>query len=107
MADTKKEEVVEEKKIDYNQLKAYADNISQQATKIFKENQMLKATLNSRDIEFAFKALEFKDLFSKEFIKKTVDKLEELLTPMSEEEVKAAMETAQKAQEENQKANKE
>jgi len=80
-------------KLSYEQLEAYANQTIQQAQQVFKENQMLKQALNKfqyentlKEIELAIKCLEYRELFSKEFIENTVKKLEEVLTPIAEEE---------------------
>lgn len=82
MAETNnKSSVQEAPKLSYEQLKAYTDQLREQAKRVFQENQMLKQAINSRDIDYAFKCLDHVDLFSSDFIKQVVDRLEELLTP--------------------------
>lgn len=68
-------------KLSYEQLKAYADQLREQAKRIFQENQVLKQAVNSRDIEYAFRCLDHAELFSKEFIQAVVKRLEELMNP--------------------------
>lgn len=72
-------------KLSYEQLKAYADQIREQAKRAIQENQVLKQALNSRDIEYAFRCLDHADLFSKEFIKAVVRRIEELMNPEKHE----------------------
>ncbi len=72
-------------KLSYEQLKAYADQIREQAKRAIQENQVLKQALSSRDIEYAFRCLDHADLFSKEFIKAVVKRIEELMNPEKHE----------------------
>lgn len=77
----------EQPKISYEQLSAYASQLHSQAEKVFQENQVLKQALTSRDIEYAFKCLEYKELFPNDFIKSVVKRLIEILTPESSEDL--------------------
>ena len=79
----------------YEQLEVQYKSVFTQAERILDENEKLKKLndelirrLNSNDINFAFKVLEFRELFNQEFVKKVVNKLEEILTPDSQEENK-------------------
>lgn len=85
-----KQEVKQEapQKLTYEQLEAYAAQTTEQAKKIFHENQMLKKALyeNSlREIEVAVKCLEHADKFSPEFVKAITARIEELMNPNREE----------------------
>ena len=90
-----KEEVREEnkqKELTPEQYEAYAAGVVARAKQIMKENTTLKEQidglvmqLNARDIDWAFKELEFKELFSKEFVDKVIKKLEEILAPSEPE----------------------
>lgn len=78
----------EGQKLTYEQLVAYAQQVSAQAQKILEENQMLKKTLSEamltntfKEIELALKCLDHADMFSATFIEKVIKKLEEVLTP--------------------------
>lgn len=51
-------------------------------------NKELINRLNFNEIGFVFKALELRELFSKEFVDKCVKRLEEILMPKEEEEEK-------------------
>lgn len=79
-------------KLSYEQLEAYAAQTTEQAKKIYQENQMLKRALyeqSLREIEIALKCLDHKEMFSKEFIEASVQRIEELMNPKkgeSEEE---------------------
>lgn len=82
----------ENKKLSYEQLEAYAQQTTMQAEKIFKENQMLKQSLerttmyaNFKEIDCALKCLDHADMFSAEFISNVVKRLEEVLSPAREE----------------------
>lgn len=77
-------------KLSYEQLEAYASQMETQARKIYEENRMMKQALNLKDMEYAFRVLDHAELFSKDFIKVVVKRLEELLNPErnSEEESK-------------------
>lgn len=81
MEENQKKSNNEAQKLSYEQLKAYADQLREQAKKIFQENQILRQAVNSKDIDYAFKCLEHADLFSKKFIKDIVSRLEELMSP--------------------------
>jgi hypothetical protein len=75
-------------KLTYEQLEAYAAQTTEQAKKIFHENQMLKKALyeNSlREIEVAVKCLNHADKFSPEFVKAITARIEELMNPNREE----------------------
>lgn len=85
-----KQEVKQEapQKLTYEQLEAYAAQTTEQAKKIFHENQMLKKALyeNSlREIEVAVKCLNHADKFSPEFVKVITARIEELMNPNREE----------------------
>jgi hypothetical protein len=74
-------------KLSYEQLEAYAAQTTEQAKKIFQENQMLKKALyehSLREIEVAVKCLDHADRFSPEFIQAITVKIEELMTPRKE-----------------------
>lgn len=78
----------EEKKLSYEQLQNYAAQMSDQANKLFKENQSLKQKLvdNTRafgleELKCALRCIELKESFSEEFIKKVVMRVEEILDP--------------------------
>lgn len=75
------EEKKNETKLSYEQLKAYTDQLRENAKRVYQENQALKQAMNSRDIEYAFKCLDHADLFTKDFIQAVVNRLEELLNP--------------------------
>lgn len=77
-----------ETKLTYEQLTAYAQQISTQAKQIWEENQQLKkalqeALLNNsfRESELALKCLDHMELFSPSFIDAIVGRLEEVLSP--------------------------
>ena len=82
-------EVKKNEKLTYEQLEAYANQTAAQAKRIYQENQALiqenrnlKNQMNYTEISLAFKALDHKEFFSEEFIKKVAARLEEVLTPM-------------------------
>lgn len=85
MEENKQTENQKPLKLSYEQLKAYADQIREQAKRAIQENQVLKQALSSRDIEYAFRCLDHADLFSKEFIKAVVRRIEELMNPEKHE----------------------
>jgi len=81
-------------KLSYEQLEAYAQQITARAQEAFKENQVLKQALakasmdnNFKEIECVLKCLDHADMFSPSFLDKVIARLEEVLTPQSEEEV--------------------
>lgn len=74
-------------KLTYEQLEAYAAQTTEQAKKIFQENQMLKKALyeNSlKEVEIAIRCLDHADKFSPEFIKSVVERIEEIMNPQKE-----------------------
>ena len=73
--------------LSYEQLKAYVLQMEAQAKKVYQENMTLKQIINSKDIDYAFKCLEHKELFSKPFINNLVERLEEILDPDNTEKV--------------------
>ena len=79
----------EKRKLTYEELEAYAQQTTARAKQIYDENMKLKqamqelgAQMNYGDINLAFKALDHKEDFSEEFIKKVKERLELVLTPM-------------------------
>lgn len=87
------EEKKEGQKLTYEQLVAYAQQTSQQAQKVWEENQMLKKALmdanlsnNFKEIELALKCLDHAEMFSPEFIEAVIKRLEEILTPQEHKE---------------------
>lgn len=87
------EEKKEGQKLTYEQLVAYAQQTSEQAKKVWEENQMLKKALsetmltnNFKEIELALKCLDHAEMFSPEFIEAVVKRLEEVLTPQEQKE---------------------
>lgn len=85
-------EKAEGQKLTYEQLAAYAQQTSAQAKKIWEENQMLKQALNEanmtnnfKEVELALRCLDHAEMFSPEFIEAVVKRLEEVLTPQSQE----------------------
>lgn len=94
MEDNKKKQEAskEEQPITYEQLKAYADQTALRAQKIFQENQALKQALQQermnntfREVELVLKCLDHAEMFSPEFINAVTTRLEEVLTPIKEE----------------------
>lgn len=76
-------------KLSYEQLEAYAAQTTEQAKKVFQENQILKKALyeNSlREVELAIKCLNHTDKFSKDFIEVIIKRIEEVMTPLQEEQ---------------------
>ena len=74
-------------KLSYEQLEAYSAQTTEQAKKIYQENQMLKRALyeqSLKEIEIALKCLDHKEMFSKEFIEASVKRIEELMNPRTE-----------------------
>lgn len=71
-------------KLTYEQLEAYAAQTTDQAKKIFHENQMLKKALyeqSLKEVELAIRCLDHADKFSPEFIKSVVGRIEEIMNP--------------------------
>ena len=83
----------EKKKLSYEELEAYAQQTTARAKQIYEENQKLKQAMqdlrmqmNYTDINLAFKVLDHKEDFNKDFVKKVVERLELVLTPSEEQE---------------------
>lgn len=82
----------ESKKLTYKQLNQAAQQISQQAEALFKENQQLRETLNRISIQngytelgFKFKVVENSTMFPKEFVKRTITDIVNTMTVTDEE----------------------
>lgn len=76
------------KKLSYEQLEAYAAQTTEQAKKIFQENQMLKRALyeqSLKEVEIAIKCLDHAEKFSVDFIDAVTKRIEEIMTPQSPE----------------------
>ena len=81
------------KKLSYEELENVAKQISAQAEAIVKENQQLKAALQQvqldnvyKELELKFKALEYGDFFSPNFIDTCIQSIEEIMTPAENKE---------------------
>lgn len=75
-------------KLTYEQLEAYASQISEQAKRVFQENQMLRKALyenNLKEVEIALKCLDHADMFSPDFVKAVTERIEEVMTPQKED----------------------
>lgn len=89
-----KENVAEgSKKLTYEQLEAYAQQTTEQAKRIYQENQVLKKALTEaninnsfKEIECVLKCLDHAELFSPKFIASVTERLEEVLSPNKEAE---------------------
>lgn len=82
-----KKEGTTQQKLTYEQLKAYAVQLTEQANKIYKRNQELERALyqNSlREVEIALKCLDHADKFSPEFIKSVTERIELVMNPNKE-----------------------
>lgn len=82
----------ESKKLTYEQLNQAAQQISQQAEALYKENQQLRETLNRISIQngytelgFKFKVVENSTIFPKEFVKRTIIDIVNTMTVTDEE----------------------
>lgn len=89
----KKTENNESKKLTYDQLNQAAQQISQQAATLYKENQQLKETLNRISIQngytelgFKFKVVENSTMFPKEFVERTITEIVDTMTVTNEEQ---------------------
>lgn len=74
-------------KISYEQLEAYATQATDQAKRLFQENQMLKKAFyeNSlREVEIALKCLDHANMFSNDFVTAVVTRIEEIMKPQDE-----------------------
>nr|DAN48096.1 MAG TPA: hypothetical protein [Crassvirales sp.] len=83
----------ENKKLTYEQLNQAAQQISQQAEALYKENQQLKAALNRLSIQngytelgFKFKVVENSTMFPKEFVEKIITEIVDTMTGTNEEQ---------------------
>lgn len=84
----------ESKKLTYEQLNQAAQQISQQAEALYKENQQLKQALTRASIQngytelgFKFKVVENSTMFPKEFVERIIADIVETMTATNEEEV--------------------
>lgn len=71
-------------KLTYEQLEAYAAQTTEQAKRVFHENQMLRKALyehSLREVEIALRCLDHADKFSPDFIKSVVGRIEEIMNP--------------------------
>lgn len=82
----------ESKKLTYEQLNQAAQQISQQAEALYKENQQLRETLSRISIQngytelgFKFKVIENSTMFPKEFVKRTITDIVNTMTVTDEE----------------------
>lgn len=82
----------ESKKLTYEQLNQAAQQISQQAEALYKENQQLKEALNRISIQngytelgFKFKVVENSTIFPKEFVERTITDIVNTMTVTDEE----------------------
>lgn len=82
----------ESKKLTYEQLNQAAQQISQQAEALYKENQQLRETLNRISIQngytelgFKFKVVENSTMFPKEFVERTIAEIVDTMTVTNEE----------------------
>lgn len=83
----------ESQKLTYEQLNQAAQQISQQAEALYKENQQLKQALNRISVQngytelgFKFKVVENSTMFPKEFVEKTVAEIVDTMTAVNEEQ---------------------
>ena len=83
----------ESQKLTYEQLNQAAQQISQQAEALYKENQQLKQALSRINIQngytelgFKFKVVENSTMFPKEFVEKTVAEIVDTMTAVNEEQ---------------------
>lgn len=83
----------EVKKLSYEQLEEVARQIANQRDGIYKENQQLKQALYQasasnafKDLELRFKVLNYKDLFSKNFVSLCIRIIEDSMTPQEQGE---------------------
>lgn len=83
---------VKEEKIPYEQLKVFASQAQVRLNQCYEKIEQLETekrnliiALNAKDVELAFKALEFKELFPSEFISSIVDRIVYMLTPDTSE----------------------
>lgn len=79
-------EVEQSKKLTYEELKAYAMQIESRAKQLFMENKMLKQMAEDRYFDYAFKCIENKEVFSKDFIKLMTSRIETSLKGEEEAE---------------------
>lgn len=76
-------------KITYEQLEAYAAQTTEQAKKLFQENQVLRKAIyehSLKEVEVALRCLDHADKFSPKFIEAVVERIEEIMNPQKESE---------------------
>lgn len=83
----------ESKKLTYEQLNQAAQQISQQAEALYKENQQLKQALTRASIQngytelsFKFKVVENSTMFPKEFVERIIAEIVDTMTATNEDQ---------------------
>lgn len=83
----------ERKKLSYEELQAYANNMAQQAEAMKQEIVKLRgicANLNKetfyKELHFAFEVVKNSDKFSEAFVRRIVERIEQTMTPQEQEE---------------------
>ena len=87
-----KQEEKKQQEMTYEQLKSYYNATIAQSKHVLEENNALKQALRDRSTEYglseiniAMKCLDHAEMFSSEFIKALVKRIEDSLTPITEE----------------------
>lgn len=83
----------ESKKLSYEQLNQAAQQISQQAEALYKENQQLKEALGRvsvqngyTELSFKFKVVENSTMFPKEFVERIIAEIVDTMTATNEDQ---------------------
>lgn len=89
MEEKKNPNAAPQQKLTYEQLEAYATQMTGQHRQMQQEIMHLRQALDNankanlyQEIHFAFKVVEFAHMFDDAFVKKVVNKLQELLEPV-------------------------
>ena len=100
MEENKKGNAAPQQKLTYEQLEAYATQMTGQHRQMQQEIMHLRQALDNankanlyQEIHFAFKVVEFAHMFDDGFVKKVVNKLQELLEPVEAPKEGAESET--------------
>lgn len=88
MEEKKKEGAQAPAKLSYEDLEKAAQQLSQQAEALYRENMQLREAVNNinrqntyAELNFKFKVLDNPSLFSDEFVARTIESIEKTMTP--------------------------
>lgn len=89
----KKTENKETKKLSYEQLEQVANQLSEQTRKLYSKLQKSNMENVFKRLDYLFKVVENKDVFSKEFLDNCIKEIEEIITIPEEKDNKETEES--------------